>query len=75
VSGCRLTVRSNGPIALEGEFLIVDKHGRPIDLGGRPVVLLCRCGAARSKPFCDGSHNRMGFDSLVEGQPEPEKPR
>lgn len=65
----RIVVRDKGSLRLEvseGESLeIVDGEGRVFGLGGRKVVSLCRCGQSESKPFCDGSHNRCGFDSVV----------
>ncbi len=50
---------------------IVDGAGRAFGLGGRRAVTLCRCGQSESKPFCDGSHNRCGFDSVVEARDLP----
>ncbi|HSM14853.1 MAG TPA: CDGSH iron-sulfur domain-containing protein [Thermoanaerobaculia bacterium] len=65
----RIVVRDRGSLRLEtaeGETLeIVDGEGRAFDLAGRRVVSLCRCGESADKPFCDGSHNRCGFDSVV----------
>jgi CDGSH-type Zn-finger protein len=59
----KVIVRNNGPLRLEGDILIQDQEGRTFGLAGRTVVSLCRCGHSANKPFCDGSHNRMGFAS------------
>ena len=60
----KIIVRSDGPLRLEGEAIqIVDVEGKPFGLAGRSVVSLCRCGHSENKPFCDGSHNRVGFKS------------
>jgi CDGSH-type Zn-finger protein len=40
---------------------IVDADGRLIREDTR--VALCRCGASGNKPFCDGSHRRIGFQA------------
>jgi CDGSH-type Zn-finger protein len=64
---CRITVNYHGALRVEGDFEIVDPEGRPIDVRGRRSIALCRCGASRTKPFCDGSHNTTGFRSVVEG--------
>ncbi len=65
----RIVVRDSGSLRVEvgeGEELeLVDGAGQPFGLGGRRVVSLCRCGASESKPFCDGSHGRCEFDSVV----------
>jgi uncharacterized Fe-S cluster protein YjdI len=51
--------RPNGPLFLRGRLKIVDPDGRVIREDTR--VALCRCGASENKPFCDGSHRRIGF--------------
>jgi len=56
---------SNGPIRIEGEFEICDPSGQAFGLQGRTAIALCRCGHSGNKPFCDGSHNRIGFSDLV----------
>jgi CDGSH-type Zn-finger protein len=63
MSDVKVIVRNNGPLRLEGDIVVVDQEGRPFGLAGRTVVSLCRCGQSANKPFCDGSHNRVGFAS------------
>jgi len=55
-----VTPMRNGPLFLRGRARIRDAEGRVIREDTR--VALCRCGASGNKPFCDGSHNRIGFD-------------
>ena len=58
--------RPNGPLFVRGKVTIVDTEGTPIRDDTR--VALCRCGASRNKPFCDGSHRRIGFQTVADGQ-------
>jgi len=67
----KVTVRNNGPLRLEGDITICDEAGRSFGLGGRSVVSLCRCGQSGNKPFCDGTHNKVGFQSTVEARDLP----
>lgn len=57
----RITVRPNGPLRVEGHIILQDADGKTWDLAGKPVVGLCRCGLSEKRPFCDGSHNRQGW--------------
>lgn len=57
----RITVRPNGPLRVEGHIVLQDADGRTWDLAGKPAVSLCRCGLSEKRPFCDGSHNRQGW--------------
>jgi CDGSH-type Zn-finger protein len=61
----KITVRDHGPLRIEGEFSICDLEGKAFDLAGRTAISLCRCGHSEDKPFCDGSHKRVGFQSEV----------
>lgn len=65
MAATRVTVRSNGSIRIEGDFEIVDSDGAVFDLAGRTIIGLCRCGHSENKPFCDGSHKRVGFQSEI----------
>lgn len=50
----------NGPLMVEGRFNVLSPDGTEM-AEGKGKVALCRCGATASKPFCDGSHTRIGF--------------
>ncbi len=52
-------VRLNGPLYIRGAVRISGAGGRLIRQDTR--VALCRCGYSENKPFCDGSHRRVGF--------------
>lgn len=67
----RITVKNNGSIRVEGDFVIADAEGKEFGLGGRTAVSLCRCGLSADKPFCDGSHKRVGFQDVVQARDLP----
>ncbi|HXV63833.1 MAG TPA: CDGSH iron-sulfur domain-containing protein [Vicinamibacteria bacterium] len=54
-------VLKNGPLRVKGDVVLKDADGNTYDLRGREAFSLCRCGQSGNKPFCDGSHNREGF--------------
>lgn len=55
-----LTIREGGPYAVRGDLRIDGSSGAY-------RATLCRCGASRNKPYCDGSHNDAGF--AASGEP------
>jgi CDGSH-type Zn-finger protein/uncharacterized Fe-S cluster protein YjdI len=61
--GGTLTIKKapNGPLLLSGAFSIVAGSGRVAFKGTKAA--LCRCGASKNKPFCDGSHKPAGFEA------------
>lgn len=64
-------IRNNGSIQVSGNFVIKDADGNVFDLSGRTAISLCRCGHSNNKPFCDGSHKNVGFDSVVQARKLP----
>ena len=58
-----ITVRLNGPYKVEGDDVrLVDWNGNEYGIAKRPFAL-CRCGASTNKPFCDGTHSKIGFQA------------
>lgn len=60
-------IRENGPYALHAEMKIAGEN-----VGYRTT--LCRCGASKRKPYCDGSHNAVGFAATGEPETRPCEP-
>lgn len=50
---------ANGPLLLSGGVRILDADGGVLYEGERAA--LCRCGQSGNKPFCDGTHKKVGF--------------
>lgn len=73
-----IRVRENGPYVVEGPVRLIDAEGNEFDISAKKRVSLCRCGASVTKPFCDGTHSRIGFAAaeraVALGQNESGKP-
>jgi CDGSH-type Zn-finger protein/uncharacterized Fe-S cluster protein YjdI len=55
-----VTPERDGPLRLRGDIRVVEVGGTPVLTDTR--VALCRCGATKHPPVCDGSHWEVGFD-------------
>lgn len=70
----RVRVMEGGPYLVTGEVPlsrrrpVVSEHGEPLtwqtteELDPPATYALCRCGQSGRKPFCDGTHAKIGFD-------------
>ena len=54
-----IRITKNGPLLVDGSFALIDDTGATV--GTMRTAALCRCGATRNAPFCDGSHVKIGF--------------
>lgn len=55
-----ITPLDNGPYLVKGPVKIVDTNGDVYEIK-KETVALCRCGGSVNKPFCDGTHSKVGF--------------
>jgi CDGSH-type Zn-finger protein len=72
-----IKVRKDGPYAVDlatGSINLIDAGGNPIPLPplppGKTAIALCRCGGSSTKPFCDGTHSKIGFRGAEEAARE-----
>ncbi len=56
-----IKARKDGPYLVTGACVLTDHEGNVIET--KENFALCRCGASKNKPFCDGSHRQVGFSS------------
>lgn len=57
----RVEPQKNGPLKVTGNLEVVTGTGHTVDRCTE--TWLCRCGHSRNKPFCDGSHRKIGFEA------------
>jgi CDGSH-type Zn-finger protein len=57
----RITVNRNGSFKVEGPVDLVDADGNALPTREGKPIYLCRCGGSTNKPFCDGTHSKIGF--------------
>jgi CDGSH-type Zn-finger protein len=58
----RISTYDNGPYLVSGPVIIADADGNEYPVK-KQTVALCRCGASTNKPFCDGTHSKIGFQA------------
>src|SRR3954470_6217884 len=63
-----IEARPNGPYVVTGTVELRDANGNVLPSQARTV--LCRCGASTTKPFCDGTHSKIGFQAAAGAVPE-----
>jgi CDGSH-type Zn-finger protein len=65
----RIRLRQNGPYVIDdADVQVVDWNGMEYPIDRRPVAL-CRCGASGTKPFCDGTHSKVGWRGAAAAAP------
>lgn len=62
-SGGKLEVKplKNGPLKVTGNLVMISAGGVRTWSGTK--AFLCRCGESKTRPFCDGTHNKVGFEA------------
>lgn len=58
-TGVIIEISPDGPLLVQGDFRLKDINGLLTEKSN--ITALCRCGSSANKPFCDGSHRRIGF--------------
>ena len=65
-----ITIKKNGPYSIIGDDVanirLVDADGNVVQPKNPAKMSLCRCGASSTKPFCDGTHSKIGFQGAEE---------
>ena len=59
MSDVTIEIIRNGPLIVTGPVELKDADGKPYPAKER--MALCRCGGSTTKPFCDGTHSKIGF--------------
>ena len=63
-----IDITKNGPRIVNGAVQLKDSDGNIYPAQKR--MALCRCGASTTKPFCDGTHSKIGFQAAERAVPE-----
>ncbi|MFC4558291.1 CDGSH iron-sulfur domain-containing protein [Virgibacillus kekensis] len=59
----KIKVNDNGPLLVTGDVELIDAEGNVFET--KKAFSICRCGQSSNKPFCDGTHKKIGFESEV----------
>lgn len=59
----KIQITPNGPYRVQGEFTLIMEDGTEVQ---PRKIALCRCGGSTTKPYCDGTHSKIGFQGATE---------
>ncbi len=59
----KIQIKKNGPIVIMTAGRYTVREGDQERVEEKQVVALCRCGGSSNKPFCDGTHAKIGFEA------------
>ena len=65
MTNVKITVKANGPYVVKGDIELFDTAGNPFPKSENGYAL-CRCGLSETKPFCDGTHGKVGFQAATQ---------
>lgn len=57
----KVILKPNGPIIISGKLILESEDGKQQEI---ERLVLCRCNESGKLPFCDASHNRIGFKTI-----------
>jgi CDGSH-type Zn-finger protein len=57
-----ITPTDNGPYLVQGSITLLDTEGDTYEVVN--TIALCRCGHSSTKPFCDGTHEKVEFAAV-----------
>jgi CDGSH-type Zn-finger protein len=65
MTNIKITVKADGPYVVKGNIELFDTAGNPFPKSEHGYAL-CRCGHSGNKPFCDGTHGKVGFQAATQ---------
>ncbi len=73
MSNIKIDVLKDGPFIVDNLPKLSNSKGSSLEIDDK--IALCRCGASKNKPFCDGSHKDVGFSGERESNSSLNKER
>jgi CDGSH-type Zn-finger protein len=65
MSEVQIEITENGPYKVSGTIELLGPDGVAVPVAEGRSVFLCRCGGSTNKPFCDGTHSKIGFAGAI----------
>ena len=70
----QVKINRDGPYRVTGPIELIGPNDDPVSVPEGQPVFLCRCGGSTNKPFCDGTHSKIGFQGALKAVLDAEQP-